>query len=176
MQNAGDIRTTHKRRQQHWFGIWGVNNYYHKLELQAEAGAGASLAFTADPHVVDQPWGQLLDVMIGVEIAISLLPPAAVIGIGIAFGQTSIARNATALLIINLLALDVIGSMLIFILRGIRTRFFDLERKLRQVAESALKEISDLVHDNSCVDVSLLGEEDAPPPIYPSGTHRWNSG
>jgi uncharacterized hydrophobic protein (TIGR00271 family) len=280
MQNAGEIRTTQKRMQQRWFGIWGVNNYYHKLELQAQvgsqynlgyfllviasgllatggllannvaviigsmcvapflgpsravcigglfldkkifwngllkqfvglfivgagfayiitsilidstpgiditpeillramptekdviltliiaiaAGAGASLAFTADPHVVDEPWGQLLDVMIGVEIAISLIPPAAAIGIGIAFGQMSIARNAAALLIINVLALDVLGSMLIFILRGIRKRYFNLERTLRQIAESALQDISEAAHDHSCVDVVLLSEVDA---------------
>jgi uncharacterized membrane protein len=131
------------------------------LIIAIAAGAGASLAFTADPHVVDQPWGQLLDVMIGVEIAISLLPPASAIGIGIAFGNISIARNALALLIINVLALDILGSMLIFILRGIRKRYFDLERKLRKAAELALKDISVVVHDNSIVDISLLNEADA---------------
>jgi uncharacterized hydrophobic protein (TIGR00271 family) len=280
MQHAGEIRTTTRRRQQRWFGVWEVCNYYHKLELQAVAGAefnlgyillitasgllatggllannvaviigsmcvapflgpsravcigglyldwkvflrgllkqlvglfivgagfayiissilldstpgiaitpeillramptdkdvilaliiafasgaGASLAFTADPHVVDQPWGQLLDVMIGVEIAVSLIPPASVIGIGIAFGEMSVSRNAAALLIINVIALDILGSMFIFILRGIRKRFFNLERAIRQVAESALMEISEMVHENSVVDVTLLSEENA---------------
>jgi uncharacterized membrane protein len=99
--------------------------------------------------------------MIGVEIAISLIPPAAAIGIGIAFGNMSIARNAAALLIINVLALDILGSMLIFILRGMRKRYFNLERTLRQIAESALKDIAEVVHDNSCVDVVLLSEVDA---------------
>jgi uncharacterized hydrophobic protein (TIGR00271 family) len=242
MHNAGEIRTTPARKQQHWLGIWGVRNYYHKLEMQAKAGAeynlgyflliiasaflatgglltnnvaviigsmcvapflgpsravcigglfldrktfwqglmkqlaglfivgvgiafivtailidttpgiaitseillramptgkdvvltlmiaiaagaGASLAFTADPHVVDQHRGELLDVMIGVEIAISLMPPAAAISIGLAFGQPSIAGNAAALLIINVVALDVVGSMFILILRGLRNDF-----------------------------------------------------
>jgi uncharacterized hydrophobic protein (TIGR00271 family) len=131
------------------------------LIIAIAAGAGASLAFTADPHVVDEPWGQLLDVMIGVEIAISLMPPAAAIGIGNAFGDMSIARNAAALLIINVLALDIFGSMLIFILRGMRKRYFNLERTLRQIAESALKDISDLVYEKSCVDVTLLSEVNA---------------
>jgi hypothetical protein len=100
-------------------------------------------------------------VMIGVEIAISMLPPASVIGIGFAFGNLDIARNAAALLIINVLALDVLGSMLIFILRGMRKRYFDLERTMRQIAESALMNISKETHDNSIVDVTLLGDEDA---------------
>ena len=43
------------------------------------AGAAASLALTADPRIVANPWGQIIDAMIGVEIAISLLPPASVI-------------------------------------------------------------------------------------------------
>jgi uncharacterized hydrophobic protein (TIGR00271 family) len=280
MQNAGTIRTNQKHKPQNWFGVWGVNNYYHKLELQAlagaefnlgyflliiassllatggllannaaviigamcvapflgpsravclgglyldkkifwrglikqliglfivgagfayiitavlinttpgiditheillramptekdviltliiaiAAGAGASLAFTADPHVVDQPWGQLLDVMIGVEIAISLLPPASVIGIGFAFGNMSIVLNAAGLLCINILALDILGSMFIFLLRGIRKRYFGLERTMRQISESALLDISETVHDSGIVDVILLSEERA---------------
>ncbi len=280
MQNAGEIRTAHKSRQSHWFGIWGVRNFYHKLEIQARAGAefnlgyflliiaasllatggllansaaviigamciapflgpsravcigglfldrktfwcglikqlvglflvgaglaylitlilldstpgieitdeillrampttkdviltliiavaagaGASLAFTADPHVVDEPWGQLLDVMIGVEIAISLMPPAAVVGIGLAFGNFAISRNAAALLIVNVLALDVLGSMLIFLLRGMRKQHFDLERGTRKIAESALGEISEMVHLNSVVDITLQNDSEA---------------
>jgi uncharacterized membrane protein len=45
MHNAGEIRTSQRRKQQHWFGIWGVRNYYHKLELQAEAGAEYNLGY-----------------------------------------------------------------------------------------------------------------------------------
>jgi uncharacterized membrane protein len=45
MQNAGEIRTTQRRKQQHWFGIWGVRNFYHKLELQAQAGAEFNLGY-----------------------------------------------------------------------------------------------------------------------------------
>ncbi len=58
------------------------------------AGAAASLSLTADPRIVAKPWGQIIDTMIGVEIAISLMPPAAVIGIGLAFGRPEISRNA----------------------------------------------------------------------------------
>jgi hypothetical protein len=108
--------------------------------------------------------------MIGVEIAISMLPPASVIGIGFAFGNIEIAKNAAALLVINILALDVLGSMLIFILRGMRKRFFELERAIRQIAESALLEISQATHDNSTVDVTLLAEND----VHLQITLRWH--
>jgi uncharacterized membrane protein len=131
------------------------------LIIAIAAGARASLAFTADPHVVDHPWGQLLDVMIGVEIAISMLPPATVIGIGFAFGNVSISRNAALLLVVNVLALDILGSILIFFLRGMRRRHFDLERSLRQITETALSEISEVVHDKSIVDITLKNESQA---------------
>jgi hypothetical protein len=45
MQNAGEIRSTQKPNQQHWFGVWGVHNFYHKLELQAQAGAEFNLGY-----------------------------------------------------------------------------------------------------------------------------------
>ena len=42
---AGEIRTTGKAFRKHWFGVWGVRNYYHKLELQAQAGAEYNLGY-----------------------------------------------------------------------------------------------------------------------------------
>jgi uncharacterized hydrophobic protein (TIGR00271 family) len=112
------------------------------LMVAMAAGAGASLAFTADPHVVEHPWGQLIDVMIGVEIAIALIPPASVIGIGLALDDLQISRNALALLTINILAIDFLGSMTIFVLRGLRRYLFDLERNIRKLAEAAVKDFS----------------------------------
>lgn len=280
MKTSEEVRTTKRSNQQRWFGVWGVSNYYHKLEIQARtgaeynlgyvlliitagilatggllsnnvaviigsmcvapflgpsravcigglyldkrvfwnglvkqlfglfivgvglaylitsllintvpgieitheillramhttkdavltliiavaAGAGASLAFIADPYVVDHPWGQLLDVMIGVEIAISLIPPASVIGIGFAFGDLTVAWNAAKLLIVNILALDVLGSMSIFLLRGIRKEYFNLENALRQIVEQSLEEISEVVYNNSIIDITLQSKNQA---------------
>ncbi len=83
------------------------------------------------------------------------------IGIGLAFGNLSISRNAAVLLVVNVLALDVLGSMLIFFLRGMRKQHFDLEHTLRQIAESALQEISEVVHNISVVDITLQNESEA---------------
>jgi len=60
------------------------------------AGIAASLALSADPRIVETSWGQVIDAMIGVEIAISLIPPAAAVGIGLAFGRLDIARDCAA--------------------------------------------------------------------------------
>ena len=102
------------------------------------AGAAASLALTADPRIVAKPWGQIIDAMIGVEISISLLPPASVIGIGLALGRPGISQNAFWLLIVNVLGLNFLGSVLILALRGVRLRYLVLEKTIRQTAEDTL--------------------------------------
>jgi uncharacterized hydrophobic protein (TIGR00271 family) len=102
------------------------------------AGAASSLALTADPRIVAKPWGQIIDAMIGVEIAISLLPPACVIGIGGALGRLDISRNAFWLLIVNVVGLDLLGSTLMLLLRGVRRRYLLLEKAIRQTARDAL--------------------------------------
>jgi uncharacterized membrane protein len=102
------------------------------------AGAAASLALTADPRIVAKPWGQIIDTMIGVEIAISLLPPASVIGIGFAFGRPDISRNAFWLLFVNVIGLDILGSMLMLVLRGVRSRYLVLEKTVRKTAEDTV--------------------------------------
>jgi uncharacterized hydrophobic protein (TIGR00271 family) len=102
------------------------------------AGAAASLALTADPRIVAKPWGQIIDAMIGVEIAISLLPPASVIGIGLAFGRPDISQNAFWLLVVNVIGLDFVGSILMLAIQGIRPRYLVLEKRMRQVAQDVV--------------------------------------
>jgi len=102
------------------------------------AGAAASLSLTADPRIVAKPWGQIIDTMIGVEIAISLLPPAAVIGIGFAFGRPEISRNAFLLLVVNVIGLDFLGSTLMLAIRGVRPRHLALEKTIRKTVETTI--------------------------------------
>jgi uncharacterized hydrophobic protein (TIGR00271 family) len=102
------------------------------------AGAAASLALTADPRIVAKPWGQIIDTMIGVEIAISLLPPASVIGIGLAFGRPEISRNAFWLLVVNVIGLDFLGSTLMLAIRGVRPRYLALEKTIRRTVETTI--------------------------------------
>ena len=125
------------------------------------AGAAASLSLSADPRIVETPWGQVIDAVIGVEIAISLIPPASVVGIGLAFGQPAISRNAFLLLIINVLGLDIIGSMLMLALRGVRVRYFVLEKAIRQAVVSALAAEPDVSPMASTIDVTLLSDKAA---------------
>ena len=122
------------------------------------SGAAASLALTADPRIVAHPWGQIIDAMIGVEIAISLIPPASVIGIGLAFMQLNISLNAFWLLIVNILGLNFLGSTLMLILRGVRLRFLDLEKTIRQTVIDTLAVHLNISTQKITANVVLLDE------------------
>jgi uncharacterized hydrophobic protein (TIGR00271 family) len=126
--------------------------------IAVAAGAAASLALTADPRIVETPWGQVIDAVIGVEIAISLIPPASVVGIGLALGQPEISRNAFLLLMVNVLGLDIFGSMLMMALRGIRVRYLVLEKTIRQIVESTLAASTGVMLMGSQIHVTLLSE------------------
>jgi uncharacterized hydrophobic protein (TIGR00271 family) len=126
--------------------------------VAVSAGAGASLALTTDPKVVETPWGQVIDAVIGVEIAISLIPPAAVVGIGLAFGQLSISYNAFLLMLVNVLGLDLFGSTFMLAFRGIRFKYLQMEKLIRQTVESVLVNTTNTWEEEFAISVTLLGE------------------
>jgi uncharacterized hydrophobic protein (TIGR00271 family) len=124
--------------------------------IAVSAGIAASLSLSADPRVVETPWGQVIDAVIGVEIAISLIPPASVVGIGLAFGRPGISHNAFALLMINVLGLDVLGSMLMLALRGVRAQYLVLEKAIRSAAEFTLTSMPGVTPVGASINVTLL--------------------
>jgi uncharacterized hydrophobic protein (TIGR00271 family) len=129
--------------------------------IAISAGAAASLALVAQPSVVETPWGQIIDAIIGVEIAISLVPPAAVIGIGLALGELDHSRNAFYLLLLNVLALNLIGSTAILALRGVRPKYLALEKSIRGTVANTLDVVPGFIAVRSSVHVTLLGQHEA---------------
>jgi len=67
--------------------------------IAMSAGGAASLALVAELSIVPSPWGQVIDSAIGVEVAISLVPPTAMIGIGWTLGTPEHTRNGFYLLL-----------------------------------------------------------------------------
>ena len=129
--------------------------------IALSAGAAASLALVTQPHIVETPWGQVIDAIIGVEIAISLVPPAAVIGIGLALGTPEHSRNALYLLLLNVLSLDVFGSSVILALWGVRRKHLDLEKSIRSAVAVTLGAVPGFISVGSTVHVTLLGNHEA---------------
>ena len=84
-----------------------LTSVYLAVFVALASGAAASLALIASPRIISDTWHQLLDVMIGAEIAVSLIPPATVVGIGLAFGLADMAIQDLALLLINLVCLNI---------------------------------------------------------------------
>jgi len=107
--------------------------------IAVSSGVAASPALVASPRIVSEPWQQLLDVMIGAEIAVSLIPPAAVAGIGFAFNRPDIALQALGLLAINVFCLDII-SMLVLYLRGVGLKPLRIEKKIRATTEKTIND------------------------------------
>lgn len=90
-------------------------------------------------HLIHYP--RLFDATIGVEIAISLIPPASVVGIGLAFGRFDILLHSLGLLLVNVWGLNV-GSIIVLYLWGVEPNPLELEKKIRKIAE---KNINDVV-------------------------------
>jgi uncharacterized membrane protein len=94
-------------------------------------------------------------------VAISLIPPAAVIGIGWALGTPQHSWNAFSLLLLNVAALDIFGSVAILAISGVRRRHLDLEERIRFIVAYILGAVPSFIAVGSTVDVTLLGERDA---------------
>jgi uncharacterized hydrophobic protein (TIGR00271 family) len=129
--------------------------------IALSAGAAASLALVTHPHIVETTWGQAVDAIIGVEIAISLVPPAAVIGIGLALEAPAYSRNALYLLLLNVLCLDLIGSSLILALWGVSRKHLDLEKSIRSAVAVTLGGTPGFISVGSTVHITLLGNHEA---------------
>ncbi len=130
--------------------------------IAVSAGAVASLALITQPSTtLDTPWGQVLDAVIGVEIAISLLPPAAVMGIAYVLETPTNSTNAFMLLVVNLVGIDVIGSLSILAIRGVRRRYLEVEKKIREVTSATIAGVPGFISVGSIIDVTLLNENEA---------------
>lgn len=79
--------------------------------LALASGAAAALSLTTG----------LSSVLVGVMVAVALLPPAAVLGIFVGQGNWNLALGAGILLGINVVCVDIAGNV-VFWLKGIRPR------------------------------------------------------
>jgi len=82
---------------------------------------------------------RLFDVMIGVEIAISLIPPATVVGMGLAFGRFDIFHHSLGLVLVNVWGLNI-GGMIVLHLWGVEPRPLRLEKQIRRIIEKTIND------------------------------------
>lgn len=79
----------------------------------------------------------LPELLVGVAIAVALIPPAAVTGIGVAIGRMDIFVGAFLLVVVSVLGLKI-GGITTLLIRGVRPRRYYEQRKARRYSASML--------------------------------------
>jgi uncharacterized hydrophobic protein (TIGR00271 family) len=133
-----------------------LTSLYLSSFVAIASGVAASLALVAKPKLVSLPIQQLIDVMVGAEIAVSLIPPAAVVGIGFALNQPQISYQALGLLAINVVCLDFIALLALHV-RGIGIKPLQLEKKIRAITEKTINDV--IKAEEISTDVTLHGKK-----------------
>jgi uncharacterized hydrophobic protein (TIGR00271 family) len=116
--------------------------------IAISSGVAASFVLVARRKIVSEPdeqspavnYPRLFDVTIGVEIAISLIPPASVVGMGLAFGRFDVFHYSLGLLLVNVWGLNV-GGMIVLHLWGVEPRPLQLEKKIRRIIERTMNDV-----------------------------------
>jgi uncharacterized membrane protein len=91
------------------------------LALALASGAAAALSLTSG----------LPSVLVGVMVAVALLPPAATVGLTLGHGETEHALGAALLLAANIVSVNL-AAKLVFLVKGIRPRTWAEKAKAKR--------------------------------------------
>jgi uncharacterized membrane protein len=91
------------------------------VALALASGAAAALSLTMG----------LSSVLVGVMVAVALLPPAATLGLMLGHGEMGLAVGAGLLLVANVVCVNL-ASKLVFLIKGIRPRTWLEKEKARR--------------------------------------------
>ncbi len=95
------------------------------LAIALGAGTAGALALTSGAD----------EALVGVMIAVALMPPAASVGLGIAYVEPALAFGAGVLVLVNLLSINVAGIVTIWIKRYKPSHWYDAQRARQITAE-----------------------------------------
>jgi uncharacterized hydrophobic protein (TIGR00341 family) len=142
----GDIRLVRKAMLSLFVGIvaavtlsmiigalWKTGDTSHELIMRTKAGwDSAVLALVSGAAAALSMTTRLSSVLVGVMVAVALLPPASAAGILFGKGNMESAIGATLLLAINIVCINI-ASKLVFTFKGIGPRTWLEKRKAKQV-------------------------------------------
>ncbi len=112
--------------------VWPVNLASHELMARTDVGmGGVVLALASGAAAVVSLTTGLATALVGVMVAVALLPPTATIGMMIGSGQTQLAAGAALLLAVNVVCV-LLAAMVAFLLRGVRPRTWLERNRARQ--------------------------------------------
>jgi len=112
--------------------LWPTGLASHELLTRTEAGPeSVALALASGAAAALSLTIGLPNVLVGVMVAVALLPPAATLGLMLGHGDVGLASGAGLLLAANVVCVNL-ASKLVFLIKGIRPRtWLEKERAKR---------------------------------------------
>lgn len=112
--------------------IWPVNLDNQELMARTDVGMdNVALALASGAAAVLSLATGLSSALVGVMVAVALLPPTATLGMMLGSGQTNHAIGAALLLAVNIVCV-ILAAKIVFLVKGVKPRTWLEKRKARQ--------------------------------------------
>jgi len=112
--------------------IWPLNFNSHELMARTDVGMdGIVLALVSGAAAVLSLTSGLSSALVGVMVAVAILPPTATLGLMLGAGHYQHALGAALLLAINIVCVNL-ASNIVFLLKGIKPRTWYEKQKAKQ--------------------------------------------
>jgi len=116
--------------------FWPLNIESRELLARTYVGLdSAVLAMASGAAAVISLTSGIPSILVGVMVAVALLPPAAALGLMLGAGQTDLAYGAAFLLAVNIVAINL-SAKLAFLVQGIKPRTWLEKEKAKQSMQS----------------------------------------
>jgi len=116
--------------------LWPLNVESQELLARTYVGLdSAVLAMASGAAAVISLTSGIPSILVGVMVAVALLPPAATMGLMLGAGQTDLAYGAALLLAVNIVAINL-SAKLGFLIQGIKPRTWLEKKKAKQSMQS----------------------------------------
>ncbi len=116
--------------------LWPSEQFSHEVLSRTDAGLDTiALAFASGAAAVISLTTGLSSILVGVMVAVALLPPTAVIGMMIGQGEWQLAYGAAILLAINIVSVNL-AAKLVFFFKGVKPRTWLEKQQARQSMKS----------------------------------------
>lgn len=112
--------------------FWPSNVTSHELVLRTVVGVdSAVLALASGAAAALSLTTGLSSVLVGVMVAVALLPPAAALGLMLGYGNLALAGGSALLLVVNIVCVNL-ASKIVFDIKGIRPRSWVEKEKAKR--------------------------------------------
>jgi uncharacterized hydrophobic protein (TIGR00341 family) len=112
--------------------LWPFDMHSHELLARTDVGLdGVALALASGAAAVLSLTTGLSAVLVGVMVAVALLPPTAALGLMLGSGHWSLAGGAGLLLAVNVVCVNL-AAKVVFLVKGVKPRTWLEQRQARQ--------------------------------------------